>query len=243
MTDQKPWLKTWLRRVRSAYKQRRWARQDGFLVVLGIMKNEALILQEWIDHYLWQGADKIILIDNGSSDNSMDIAQANERGGKVECISRPQKHRQEEHYRDAIRAFDLRKKYEWLLIADLDEFWFCKDGSLVGEVLREETYARVNLIYVNWTMFGSGGFVQQPVSVREAFVMRRHEMHDCTKWICRLPHLRRVKNILIHNVSGYDSARVVPGHNRFQLNHYAIQSRAYFEKVKMTRGDVNALSQ
>ena len=167
------------------------------------------------------------------------MLKSNQRGGKVECISRPQRHNQANHYRHAIHTFRLREKYEWLLIADLDEFWFCKDGSLVGEVLREETYAKVNLIYVNWTMFGSGGFVQQPVSVREAFVMRRHEMDDCTKWICRLPHLRWVRNIWIHNVSGYDSARVVPGHNRFQLNHYAIQSRAYFEKVKMTRGDVN----
>ena len=55
MTKQKRWIKSWLSQVNQARKQReiarRRAKQEGYLVVLGIMKNEALILQEWIDHY------------------------------------------------------------------------------------------------------------------------------------------------------------------------------------------------
>ena len=241
MTKQERWIKSWLSRVNQARKQREIARrraeQEGYLVVLGIMKNEAMILQEWIDHYLWQGADKIVLIDNGSSDNSMDIAKANHRSGKVECISRPQKYNQKGHYHHAIRTLDLCNKYEWLLIADLDEFWFCKDGSLVSEALRQDIYAEVDVIYVNWTMFGSGGFAQQPTSVRESFVMRKPDLHD-KKYACRLSRLTRVKNVKLHHLSG-DLARGINDNNKFQLNHYAIQSRAYFEKVKMTRGDAS----
>ena len=254
MTDRQHSLRSWLRQIRRVRNQRqdtrRRAKQEGYLVVLGIMKNEALILQEWIDHYLWQGADKIILIDNGSSDNSMDIAQANERGGRVTCISRPQKHRQEDHYRDAIRASDLRKKYEWLLIADLDEFWFCKDGSLVRQALMEVDglnpgdYTLVDLIYLDSTEFGSSGFVQQPNSTRESFIMRNPNPNDLDivfrrKWIYRISKLKHVKDITIHNVLRIRSDKVISGHRKFQLNHYRIQSREYFEKIKMTRGDSN----
>ena len=244
MTKQKRWIKSWLSQVNQARKQReiarRRAKQEGYLVVLGIMKNEALILQEWIDHYLWQGADKIILIDNGSSDASMEIAKSNQRGGKVECISRPQRHNQANHYRHAIHTFRLREKYEWLLIADLDEFWFCRDGSLVGESLRKETYDWVDLIYVNWTVFGSSGFVHQPKSVRESFVMRKPELHHhgLTKWVCRLAKFRQVNKLGYHKLSGFKSAKVISDNNQFQINHYAIQSREFYENVKMTRGDV-----
>ena len=243
MTDQKRAFKSWLRQVEHFWRQKRdarrcrirRARQEGFLVVLGIMKNEAMILQEWIDHYLWQGADKIVLIDNGSSDDSIAIAKANHRGGKVECISRPQKYNQKGHYHHAIRTLDLCNKYEWLLIADLDEFWFCKDGSLVSEALRQDIYAEVDVIYVNWTMFGSSGFAQQPKSVRESFVMRKTDLHEEEKWACRLSRLTRVKKVDIHYIFG-ELARRINGNNTFQLNHYVIQSREYFEKVKMVRG-------
>ena len=247
-------IRTWWGQAKKVRKQRRLARrrakQEGYLAILGIMKNEALILQEWIDHYLWQGADKIVLIDNGSSDNSMDIAKANYRDGKVECISRLKQHNQVGHYRNAIRTFQLHKKYEWLLIADLDEFWFCKDGSLVKQALIEindlykyddSSIPIIDVIYVNSTLFGSSGLAQQPTSVRESFVMRKPELdhHGNTKWVCRLPHPRHLKSNGIHKISRINSRRVISDNSIFQLNHYSIQSREYFEKVKMTRGDSN----
>jgi len=46
-----------------------------FLSVLAIFKNETMNLKVWIDHYLWQGVEKIYLIDNGSTDNPMPILQ------------------------------------------------------------------------------------------------------------------------------------------------------------------------
>ena len=38
-------------------------------MVVGIFKNEAMGIAEWISHYRWQGAKHIYLIDNNSTDD------------------------------------------------------------------------------------------------------------------------------------------------------------------------------
>ena len=39
------------------------------LSVLAMFKNEAPIIEEWIEHYIREGVEHFYLIDNGSSDN------------------------------------------------------------------------------------------------------------------------------------------------------------------------------
>ena len=39
---------------------------------------------------------------------------------------------------------------------------------------------------------------------------------------------------------GIDSRRVISDNLTFRLNHYPIMSRDYFQRIKMTRGDVSA---
>jgi hypothetical protein len=80
------------------------------LGVLAIMKNEALNLDEWVEHYLWMGAGPIWLIDNGSTDDSVTKARSWEARGKVRLIELPKPHRQRIHYWTAFRSFDIAKK-------------------------------------------------------------------------------------------------------------------------------------
>jgi glycosyltransferase involved in cell wall biosynthesis len=120
----------------------------GTLGVLAIMKNETDVLREWIEHYRWQGVDKIFLIDNGSTDDPQRILREHIASGFIEFFSRPQPHRQAQHYRDVFRKAGIRRKVEWLVTADLDEFWFSPLGDLKRgiETIRE----RFDLVYANW---------------------------------------------------------------------------------------------
>ena len=43
-----------------------------------------------------------------------------------------------------------------------------------------------------------------------------------------------------HKVWGIDSRRVISDNLTFRLNHYPVMSRDYFQRIKMTRGDVSA---
>jgi glycosyltransferase involved in cell wall biosynthesis len=211
----------------------------GTVGVLAIMKNETAVLREWIEHYRWQGADKIFLIDNGSTDNPLEILSEDIASGFVEFFDRPEPHRQAAHYRAVFRDAKIRRKVEWLVMADLDEFWYSPLGDLKKAIatIREH----FDLVYSNWVMFGSSGLIQQPDSIREKFVHRWKDLggHPSTKWVCRTYRIRWLWRMNQHKVGCIDSRRVISDNETFRVNHYPIMSREYFQQVKMTRGDVS----
>lgn len=205
------------------------------LGVLAIMKNEAMNIDEWVEHYLWMGATRIWLIDNGSSDDTVAKARAWEARGKVRLIERPKQHRQRIHYWAAFRIFGIAEECDWLLIADLDEFWFCPNGDKLSGALAE--YPETDVIYANWAIFGSGGLIAHPPSVRTGFTLRRPGLASHGKYICRTQALSAPENLHLHLVKSPHPLRTVTDTGRFQLNHYPIQSLDFFRSVKMTRGD------
>ena len=111
----------------------------GKVGVLAIMKNETDVLREWIEHYRWQGIDKIFLIDNGSTDDPERILREHLDSGFIEFFSRPRPHRQAQHYREVFRTAGIRRKVEWLVIADLDEFWFSPSETSRGASKRSRS--------------------------------------------------------------------------------------------------------
>ncbi|WP_160382234.1 glycosyltransferase family 2 protein [Pseudooceanicola pacificus] len=216
--------------------QRRTRCYPHDLGLLAIMKNEAMNLDEWIRHHLWQGVDRIYLIDNGSTDDTAQVLAPWLASGRVSCISCPEPHGQWHHYRKAIRNFSIRAQCRWLMLADLDEFWFRPDGGTLPDLLAD--FDKFDLIYTNWSIFGSSGLRGHPDSIRRSLTLRRPGLgpHDSTKWILRTSSLHRTSQIGIHKVRGINSRRTVSDNERLRINHYIIQSEDYFRRVKMTRG-------
>lgn len=215
----------------------------GTIGVMAIMKNEGMNLREWIDHYRWQGADKIFLIDNGSDDGSRELIAAEIRSGYVEYHSRLKPHSQVEHIREIYQSCSVEDKVEWLLMVDLDEFVYSPLGSLklaLGVLAQD-----ADLIYMNWRMFGSAGHQEHPKSLRRDLTLRQAALgrHCNSKWLCRTRSIRSPDAIGIHKVEWVNSNRTVSDNELLKLNHYVTQSVEYFTKVKMVRGDAsNALS-
>ena len=208
---------------------------------MAIMKNEAMNLEEWIQHYLWQGVEQIYLIDNGSTDNSLKLLQPWIDQGMVKLISLEEPWKQIVHYRTAFKHFHIADECQWLMISDLDEFWFCKkEGVNIREALNH--YYNFDVIYTNWSIFGSSGHKVHPSDLRTHFLMRHQELGDNgdTKWICQtniFRGLRGLRGLDVHKIRGACSSRTISDNNMFQINHYVIQSLEYFTKIKMTRGD------
>jgi len=193
---------------------------------MAIFKNEAMNIREWVEHYKWQGVDKILLLDNNSTDNWRDI-----QGLDATVLPAPKNHAQVENYNTIGLPWLREHKVDILAILDIDEFMFGTDGKNLGQHVREIFSEPVSQISCKWTMFGSSGHVKHPKSIREAFTWRKKELDSNTKSIMRL---RDIVSLDIHKskVSGR-SIECPPG---IQLNHYAIQSKEFFEKVKMSRG-------
>ena len=96
------------------------------LILIGIFKNESHILEEWIQHYLIMGVEKILLIDNGSTDRYQDILQKYIDGQRVTLVVDDEKWAQEKLYNKYF--LHLCASSEWVMIADLDEFVYARNG-------------------------------------------------------------------------------------------------------------------
>lgn len=208
------------------------------LCVLCILKNEELAVEEWVRHYLWQGADKIILIDNGSTDSSPEQIKSLAKDKRISyiCLERP--YRQREHYWSAIKRFGIRDKWKWLLIADLDEFWFSKDGKPIKEKLAD--YKDFDVVYCNWSVFGCQDKAKHPKSLRQSLLFRNPILgnNKHKKYLVRAKKILKPCMLHIHYVAGLDSARTISDNTNLQINHYVTQSYQFWTKIKMTRGDV-----
>ena len=226
------------RKIRNRSETHRRFRQRYKLGVMAIMKNEAMNLEEWIQHYLWQGVEQIYLIDNGSTDNSLKLLQPWIDQGVVKLISLEERWKQKAHYRTAFKHFYVADECQWLMIADLDEFWFCKkEGVNIREALNH--YDEFDVIYTNWSIFGSSGHKAHPADLRTQFLMRQKGLghHLNTKWICQTIILGDLEDLDVHKIRGACSSRTISDNEMFQINHYITQSLEYFTKIKMTRGD------
>jgi hypothetical protein len=119
----------------------------------------------------------------------------------------------------------------------LDQFWFCKDGRTLAQAV--QAYEDYYVVYANWTMFGSAGHDRHPVSLRMCLTQKSPALgpHGCTKYICRTRAITKRRSIGMHKVFGACSSRTISDNGLLQINHYPLQSREYFQDVKMPRGD------
>jgi len=200
--------------------------------VMAIFKNEAMAIREWVDHYKWQGADAILLLDNGSTDGGGDLVK--DVPG-VSILQAPKPNAQKENYNTIGRPWLKENGVDILAILDLDEFMFDTGGDTLKQRIVQvfNQSPRPSQFSCNWTMFGSSGQEKQPNSIRKTFTQKKKDLGSDIKsimWLADVEeggfdlHRSKVKGETITCPAG------------IQLNHYAIQSREFFEKVKMTRG-------
>ena len=216
------------------------------LAVLAIFKNESMIIKEWLEHHIWQGVEHFYLINNDSDDNYLEIIQPYLDSGLITLYHLPEKYKQNEHYNTVFNQ--IKTEMEWLAIIDIDEYLYTTTNNLKTyfENIPLETYA----VSTYWYMFGSNGHDKQPEDIRLSFTKRDYKIIKDTSYgkaIIRPKmfsivgqHLHRYsvisQHIIIHKK--YDVGGLIIDYDTLRLNHYQIMSKEYFEKVKMSRGDV-----
>ena len=214
--------------------------------LMAIFKNESMILKEWIEHYKWQGIDVIILLNNDSTDDWKSITDQFQ--GYVTVKDVPGKHVQLQAYNETGLPFLKAQGVDVLMVADLDEYYFGRDGRLIKDYIKEAFATPTDLsgekisgFTCGWSMFGSSGHETQPASVREGFTKRWNDKAEPENGISGK------STFLIADLSGGTiSSQHIPGvagkltpcPKGLQVNHYPIMSREYYNKVKKPRGDV-----
>ena len=113
------------------------------------MRNEGKFLKEWLDHYISEGVEHFYLIDNGSTDNTMDIIK------KYDNITLFKDNRKYPNYQEAMLNENLLpviKESKWLMIVDADELMKGQNNYTIKSYI-ETLPNNINCIYVIWKMF------------------------------------------------------------------------------------------
>jgi len=237
-----------------------------YLCLLVMFKNESHIMKEFITHYLKQGVDHFIMIDNGSNDNYMEYLTPYHC---IDVVIEPEKHAQVKSYN---KYKEKCKQYDWVIVCDMDEFIYARKGFKTIKEYLHSLNESISQVFIPWKIFGSNGYNTmehlQPTSVLKTFTkrmnydkkegfqgveMENNEPYSCSKCIVRTKYLTEFRvhshEMQNKNFIGADNQRFIHSNHRaykiseailensyLHLNHYAIQSFEWFMRIKSTRG-------
>jgi hypothetical protein len=227
--------------------------QPYYLSVFAMLKNEAHIIVEWVEHHLAHGVDHLYLVDDGSTDNFHVLIAPYVADGTVTVYQNDvvceTTDRQCAIYRKFAQVGALRAS-TWLAFIDLDEFLWSPGVVDVKQMVRRYDDEGYDQLRVPWLTFGANGHMDQPNSVVTGFTMRavmdpptkvvNHYLcaHKC---IMKCSALTHPSHIGIHEMGhiGYTLTFPHGSNEPLMINHYRSQSESFWRRTKMTRGDNN----
>lgn len=117
------------------------------IVTLTWLRNEGDIVETFV-RYHCQFVDRMILIDNGSADDTFAIlTHLQEEGLPIECSQQPSlTHTQAAVLTHAMRTVAEREKPDWILPLDADEFLVATDGGNPLSILRHLSQEQMRML-------------------------------------------------------------------------------------------------
>lgn len=212
-----------------------------------IFKNEAHILQEWLEHYFYHGVEHIYLINDKSTDNFLPILKPYIDKNLVTLYNCEDNRKWLGMQASKYNKFFNQhiKESFWFGIFDLDEFLYSPIEVDIRNILK--SYENENQLRINWVHFGSNGFEKQPSNVVSSFVKRGEYnsikngpkgRYNSYKSIVKT-NGNVILDIHVHSFNGNRSGKNISfdiENTPLLLNHYAIQSKEFWSNIKMTRG-------
>ena len=211
------------------------------LCLISRFKNERHILYEFINHYLEEGVDCLILIDDNSDDNYLELNKewldVLIKSEKV--IIRQATKRQSTEYNLHIKTI---RKFDWLIVCDMDEFFFSVPQNSTLKSLLNTRLSIFDYINIPWKIFTHACY-NQPKSVINDNLFTHNEHNDPmsnTKGYKYIIKTKVIKSINIHFCITNVNSKLLfikDCHNKLiHNNHYRTQSEEYLRGVKEIRG-------
>ena len=225
---------------------------DQVIAVASMQRNEEKYILEWFSYYLINGVNKFVIYNHMSTDNTQSTYEKLKRIGYDIDI----------HYRDGYNVHypmlthaltEVLPNVDWLIFADMDEFYFPKEG-IITDVLDHFKDYPISALGINWCAFGSAGHQMDPPLVLRDFNRRslpdistNHHYKSIVKGRGKAgnvygsnPHIFTTQYGSI-NLNG---ERLIRGHEPgiqvvhepMRINHYQCKSWEYFKTKKQARG-------
>lgn len=128
--------------------------KEYFFGLVVAVKLDNQYIQEYINHYLSLGTDKIILIDNNDLDGQDPRPLLTEFGDKVIYIDKRGIYDTKRQFKFYTEAYNTYKdSFEWLAFFDSDEYFFLNKHKTVKEYLSMPMFKDVDCVCPNWKMY------------------------------------------------------------------------------------------
>lgn len=230
------------------------------VAVCAIAKNENKYINEWAEHYISLGVDKIYLFDNNNSSTDFVGDYINEQIiSKVEIINKNDVHIPRFQWHCYQEFYDTySKNFNWCLFCDIDEFLV--GTSNIKEFLGSSAFKDFDQIRVKWHLFGDDNQVTRDMnkSIIKSFtkvIDNNEELSNQGKFFIRggladinIQSCHRadyssgkpLKSCLPSGTlcSG-DGYKILEDYSKQKifLNHYMTKTISEFIDQKLTRGD------
>lgn len=215
-----------------------------------IAKNEDKYIQEWVDHHLKLGFDKIYIFNNGSNPykiKSSKVEQLMWNGTQIPC------------YNFFIQ--NVMNKDDWTLFIDVDEFLTLEKDKNVFEFVN--CYNGADCILLNWKVYGDCGndkYENKPVMERfktpapidciyndtlPGFITENYHVKSFYKKTDKYamftnPHNVQIRNGVYVQASGKVcdcSPWLEPDWKYACVNHYLTKSMEEFKERRLNKTD------
>ncbi len=129
------------------------------LAVTLLIRDEKDVAAAWVEYYLAQGVDTIIVTDNGSVDGTLEVLQQYAALGLIHLILEPDDdYKQAEWVTRMARLAATDHAADWVLNIDADEFWRSADPALtLKQVLEALPPQAASLVAIRHDLRGKGG--------------------------------------------------------------------------------------
>ena len=136
------------------------------VVVCALAKNEHKYINEWVEHYVNLGVDKIYIYDNDNLDSPYikDYIDTKYLDKVVIKDIRGQKKPKLQH--DIYTGFYAKygKTFDWCLFCDIDEFLFGIEN--VHSWLMQPQFKHAMQIRVKWKLFGDDNLIERDMNTK-----------------------------------------------------------------------------
>jgi hypothetical protein len=217
------------------------------LAIGALCKNESDSILEWITHYLYHGVQHFYLINDASTDNTVEIIQPYIDSGIITLFDARCKYflgRQRFLYNKYILPRVNSSEMKWLMISDVDEYVWSQESRDLKDVFRQCSH--LAQIQYNHTLFGSNGHIQQPTGGLVRNFTRRSQTRpteSIKNYKYAVNSAFKFESLNIHHATASDEIYMKCeffmqlGEPYFLMNHYSCQSLNFWNEVKCTRGD------
>jgi len=225
--------------------------------IISMFKNESMIMNEWIEHYISEGIQHFYLIDNGSTDHYINIL--NKYNEKITLIvdsdrtKETQNTLMNKHFLNRVK-----KESEWIIICDVDEYIYSRNQYKTILDYIHHIPKHIETILLPWKNFGNNHLVKQPKHIVSSFTMRediksyvktvkhKNNLIGYCKSLIKTKHLKQLENhcsklnaqkLYFSDFSKANINLYNMSQQNLHINHYQTMSLEYYTNVKMKRGN------